>query len=55
MPVQAVLYAVHSELSFLDPDPACMQVSMTAHQTADQVQQKGKRITENVKHQVQLL
>ena len=31
-----------------------MQVSMTAHQTADQVQQKGKRIGENVRHQVQL-
>ena len=29
-----------------------MQVSMTAHQTADQVQQKGKRIGENVRQQV---
>ena len=26
---------------------------MKAHETADQVQQKGKRITENVRHQVQ--
>lgn len=57
-PMQAALvvsYAVHSQSLFLGPDIACMQVSMTAHQTADQVQQKGKRITENVKHQVQLL
>lgn len=29
-----------------------IQVSMTAHQTADQVQQKGKRIGENVRQQV---
>ena len=28
------------------------QVSTAAHQTADQVQQKSKRITENVRHQV---
>ena len=29
-----------------------VQVSATAHQTATEMQQKGKRITENVKHQV---
>ena len=29
-----------------------MQVSTAAHQTADQVQQKGKRISENVRQQV---
>lgn len=33
--------------------PPTLQVSEKAHQTASEVQQKGKRITENVKQQVQ--
>ncbi|KAL3150214.1 hypothetical protein ABBQ32_000073 [Trebouxia sp. C0010 RCD-2024] len=47
---------VHEEFSYgvseqLLRARAAEQVAVTAHQTADQVQQKGKRIGENVRHQ----